>query len=87
MHKLQFYAYAGSAKKNLTYRVERHYSREKNWHIDYLLESSEIIESYLSSMDECEIARELSMRSFGSSACRCYSHLFIPEMQMILEAN
>jgi hypothetical protein len=62
--KQGFYAYAGSAKKNLTYRVERHYSREKNWHIDYLLESSEIIESYLSSMDECEIARESSKKRF-----------------------
>jgi len=81
--KKGFYVYAGSAEKNLTQRVERHYSREKklHWHIDYLLESSEIIESYLSSMDECEIARELSedfsgIKGFGSSDCRCPSHLF-----------
>jgi Uri superfamily endonuclease len=60
--KKGFYVYVGSAKKNLIQRVERHYSKEKklHWHIDYLLESSKIIESYLSSKAECEIAGELS---------------------------
>jgi Uri superfamily endonuclease len=78
-----FYAYVGSAKKNLIQRIERHYSIEKkfHWHIDYLLKFSEIVETYLSSMDECEIAGELSKNfssigGFGSSDCRCPSHLF-----------
>jgi Uri superfamily endonuclease len=79
--KKGFYAYVGSTEKNLIQRVEGHYSREKKWHIDYLLESSEIIESYLSSKAECEIAGELSenfsaIKGFGSSDCRCPSHLF-----------
>ena len=78
-----FYAYVGSAKKNLIQRIRRHYSTEKKvyWHVDYLLKFSVIVESYVSSMDECRIARELSTKfssisGFGSSDCRCSSHLF-----------
>jgi len=72
-------------------RVNRHFlsKNEKNfhWHIDYLLADvhSMIIKTYLipsKSPLECIIARELSeicdnsIKNFGSSDCKCISHLF-----------
>ena len=39
-----WYAYAGSARRGLSKRIERHLAKNKkmHWHIDYLLESVEI---------------------------------------------
>jgi Uri superfamily endonuclease len=81
------YAYVGSAQNSLETRIRRHFKREKRkfWHIDYLLDSPEtlIIETYISKANkerECEIAGELSrvgnsIAGFGSSDCKCKSHL------------
>lgn len=81
------YAYVGSAQSNLEHRIERHLRRKKPlfWHIDYLLSSSnvEILKVFAKEADrteECVIARMLnakgkSTEGFGSSDCRCMSHL------------
>ena len=39
-----FYAYVGSAQKNLEKRIERHLRKKKRkfWHIDYLLYNDEV---------------------------------------------
>lgn len=82
-----FYVYTGSAMANLTRRIERHRRLRKNhhWHIDYLREHTNIIADFpvRSSEDlECNIAEaiskiaDFSVKHFGSSDCKCESHLF-----------
>ena len=81
-----FYAYVGSAMNNLEKRIERHIRKEKKlfWHIDYLLENvhvREIIYTESSKREECKLAKNLEkyfnpVRGFGSSDCKCNSHLF-----------
>lgn len=82
-----YYLYAGSAKRNLARRIARHQKRRKNlfWHIDYLRQYADHCVSLpvrASAGLECEIAEALSriaqwkIRGFGSSDCRCHSHLF-----------
>ncbi|MGI2335568.1 MAG: GIY-YIG nuclease family protein [Dehalogenimonas sp.] len=80
-----FYVYIGSAMNGLEIRISRHLSSEKrkHWHIDYLLEQSNIIHvvsSEASKRHECVIAAALevfpSIPGFGCSDCRCQSHLF-----------
>ncbi|MEW6202612.1 MAG: GIY-YIG nuclease family protein [bacterium] len=82
------YAYVGSAQNNLEKRIARHLSKSKNkfWHIDYLLGSraAKIVKvSYKKSgkSEECRIAHELAktqtqIPNFGCSDCTCKSHLF-----------
>ena len=82
-----YYAYAGSAQNSLETRIRRHFKIEKRkfWHIDYFLDSPEtrIIKTYISKANkeqECEIAGQLSkvgnsIAGFGSSDCKCKSHL------------
>ncbi|MEE9594570.1 MAG: GIY-YIG nuclease family protein [Candidatus Hydrothermarchaeales archaeon] len=81
-----YYAYVGSAKRNLDSRVMRHLrlSKKKRWHVDYLREKAEIIRIYLSNLEECTIYKSLVLvpgyqvvaPGFGSSDCRsCESHL------------
>lgn len=97
-----FYYYVGSAKRVLLSRIKRHMRKEKKlfWHIDYLLHSvfTSIEEIWLSnSIDECELASYLEKKSqslvsgFGSSYCKCNSHLFFcdesPLPRKILEAK
>jgi len=86
--KSGFYAYIGSAQNNLEKRVARHLSSSKKirWHIDYLLEHPSVIVSEVlckeaGKSEECHIASLLantadSIPRFGSSDCRCKSHLF-----------
>lgn len=85
--KKGFYIYTGSARKNLDKRIERHFKKEKKkfWHIDYLLShcSAEIKGVWIThKYGECEIAnfflknRIDFIKNFGSSDCRCKSHLF-----------
>jgi len=98
-----FYIYVGSALNGLEQRINRHLktNKKKHWHIDYLLDFAEIIgilykESEIKT--ECEISSKLekkleSIFGFGSSDCRCKSHLFygsykkikpiIKELQML----
>ncbi len=81
------YFFVGRALNGLEKRINRHLRKRKRnfWHIDYLLEYSEIlgIIYVLTSHgnSECKIAFHLgkkfkSIENFGSSDCRCRSHLF-----------
>jgi Uri superfamily endonuclease len=82
------YAYVGSAQKGLEKRIERHLRKAKRkfWHIDYLLgnasvEVLKILCKKAGKAEECVIATKISGRGaaiegFGSSDCRCPSHLF-----------
>jgi len=82
------YAYVGSAQSGLEKRVERHLGRAKRkfWHIDYLLDSVgvkvlKVFWAEALKLEECQISRKIAergipIRGFGSSDCRCESHLF-----------
>ncbi|KAA0008505.1 MAG: GIY-YIG nuclease family protein [Thermoplasmata archaeon] len=84
-----FYIYVGSAMNGLEGRIRRHLSGNKklHWHLDYLLGKGKVMEVYIkesNSREECEVARKLSeifdsISGFGSSDCRCRSHLFYAE--------
>ena len=82
-----FYVYAGSARKNLQQRLQRHTRKRKklHWHIDYLLAEAASVKGYpiLSAGDlECRLAADIGgfaeydVSGFGSSDCSCPSHLF-----------
>ena len=84
-----YYVYAGSAMGGLRARLARHQRSEKRlrWHIDYLLHDpgARLLESLPfpgRRRLECALARELAALAeeeiprFGSSDCRCRSHLF-----------
>ena len=82
-----FYVYAGSARRGLSQRVARHLRKrkQKRWHIDYLVaEAGKITAVPVISGDdlECDLAGALqqvadrALQDFGSSDCRCRSHLF-----------
>ena len=91
------YAYVGSAQGSLEKRVERHFgkSKRKFWHIDYLLDNEivEILKVFHKEArrtEECKIAQKISQTSlpvdgFGSSDCKCASHLFKLKSYQILE--
>lgn len=82
-----YYLYVGSAMEHLAKRVERHRKKQKRmrWHIDYLSQVADWVASLpirSSKKLECDIAEALSsifitkIPGFGSSDCRCASHLF-----------
>ena len=81
-----YYAYVGSAMNGLKSRLSRHLRRDKklHWHIDHLLEKASIVDISVVRTEErveCTVAQALgsqfdSVLSFGSSDCRCHSHLF-----------
>jgi sugar fermentation stimulation protein A len=82
-----YYLYVGSAMHNLSARLKRHRKRNKklHWHIDYLREVSNgflPIAIRSSQKQECAVAKALSEileegpAGFGSSDCRCSTHLF-----------
>ena len=89
-----YYAYIGSAMGGFKSRLNRHLKSNKkpHWHIDYLLEKtsiSEIILSETKDRAECAIAQALngqfdSIPGFGSSDCKCRSHLFFAANKMKL---
>jgi len=83
-----YYLYLGSAQGGLDARVKRHLRREKRirWHVDYLLEHAKVVEVWYALGNEsqeclwCRIAQEMPQAEipalgFGSSDCRCPSHL------------
>jgi len=81
-----YYVYVGSAMSGLSSRVSRHLSSAKktHWHIDFLLKKAKVvgIEMLTSGRkDECRVSLEIarlaegSVPQFGSSDCRCSSHL------------
>ncbi len=85
--KRGYYLYAGSAKKALTKRMERHGRRRKKlfWHIDHLRENASFYKALAIRTGEdieCALAADLkkisqwSVPGFGCSDCACKSHLF-----------
>jgi len=86
--KRGLYAYVGSAQNSFEKRIARHLRNEKKkfWHIDYLLEHAnvrvmKVFYRRARRPEECRIAKRLGrkglpIRGFGSSDCRCQSHLF-----------
>ncbi len=83
------YVYIGSAQNNLEKRIERHLRKNKKkfWHIDYLLDNRNVKIKEVSykltesKEEECKIARLISqyaksIKNFGSSDCKCKSHLY-----------
>lgn len=82
------YVYCGSALRNLAQRVARHARRTRkgvHWHLDYLTpHASRIVPYPIASYRnlECDLARAFGgaggepVPRFGSSDCRCPSHLF-----------
>jgi Uri superfamily endonuclease len=91
------YAYVGSAMNGLRARLARHLRREKklHWHIDYLLKEAEVEEIILCQGDEkveCSLAQALSGKfqavpGFGSSDCKCRSHLYFASEKGRLKAR
>jgi len=83
------YIYIGSAKACLEARLRRHLKKGKKiyWHIDYLLkdERTQISQIWVIPKSiECEVSEvfyrneltEIVRKGFGSSDCKCVSHLF-----------
>jgi Uri superfamily endonuclease len=91
------YAYVGSAMNGLRARLARHLRREKklHWHIDYLLKEAEVEEIILCQGEErveCSLAQALagkfqSVSGFGSSDCKCRSHLYFASEKDRLKAR
>jgi len=83
------YLYVGSGGKAPLKRLARHAARRKKkfWHIDYLSSVADVLGAFVFESNrrcECEIASSLrtilpSVKNFGSSDCRCGSHLFFFE--------
>lgn len=84
--KKGYYVYVGSAQNGIEARVKRHLRDEKrkHWHIDYLLDNSDIDRVFVldgNKEEECKVAKYLAsslekIDDFGSSDCNCTSHLF-----------
>jgi len=85
-----YYLYVGSAlgPGGLEARLARHCRRDKKlrWHIDYLLEHAQLVQVWsVASTDKLEClwaqtarglpGAEIPVHGFGSSDCRCPSHL------------
>jgi len=83
-----YYVYVGSARNGLNQRISRHLSQQKkkHWHIDYFLEYAEMIGTKIlhsTEKRECALSEEVGnicqgipMQGFGSSDCRCRTHLY-----------
>lgn len=83
--KKGFYVYIGSGLSGLEQRVNRHLRNDKkmHWHIDYLLINAKVDSVYYkesNEKEECKIVKSFSklktVDNFGSSDCKCKSHLF-----------
>lgn len=85
--KKGYFIYIGSGKRNINLRILRHIKKEKrlHWHIDYLTRDENFIikKVYLiRDFSECKLAEFFSLnnfyyiKNFGSSDCKCKSHLF-----------
>jgi sugar fermentation stimulation protein A len=90
-----YYLYVGSAMGSLSKRVNRHLRKKKplRWHIDYLVKEADYIKALpirTSEPLEClisEAIREISddsIKGFGTSDCRCESHLYWMKMNPIM---
>ncbi len=87
-----FYVYTGSAQVGIGKRVERHLSQKKklHWHIDYLLQFADITRVLTADglkSKECILSDKIAAipgagivaEKFGSSDCRCRTHLYFFE--------
>ena len=91
------YAYVGSAMGGVKSRLSHHLRSGKrlHWHIDYLLQKASIIDIIIyqtGDRAECTIAWALSSQfdcipGFGSSDCRCHSHLFFAAEERQMKAT
>ncbi|MFD1452379.1 GIY-YIG nuclease family protein [Oceanobacillus sojae] len=91
-----YYVYVGSAKRNIRARVDRHIQieKKKRWHIDYLRPYLQIqaVQTYPGEEVECGLFERLRqenegsmpVKGFGSSDCRCFSHLFYSKKEIVL---
>jgi sugar fermentation stimulation protein A len=80
------YLYVGSGGPMPFKRIRRHLAKRKRrfWHIDFLTPQAKVVGALIMESDqslECSLARALavsfeSVKGFGSSDCRCGSHLF-----------
>jgi len=87
-----YYAYVGSAMGGFKSRLRHHLNDNKrlHWHIDYLLQKASISSIILGETNdraECAVAQALSRQfdsipGFGSSDCKCQSHLFFATDEM-----
>jgi len=96
--KKGIYVYVGSAMGGLEQRISRHLRSNKKtfWHIDYLLKNrnAKIIKVFYkesNEKEECKIARRISkfgepVMNFGSSDCKCESHLFRIKNPRVLDS-
>ena len=89
------YIYTGRASRGLDKRITRHLRKKKRlrWHIDYFVEHAQVegIRVYPGkATEECSINTQTAqalqgifpVKGFGSSDCRCISHLMlIPDSQ------
>ena len=93
------YIYVGSAKGCLVARLRRHLKKDKKsfWHIDYLLENKKAKISQIWTIDkkmECQTAEifcqdpttEIIKNGFGSSDCKCLTHLFFVRNKKQIES-
>jgi Uri superfamily endonuclease len=89
-----YYAYVGSAMGGIKSRLSHHLKENKkpHWHIDYFLEKASlngVILCQSHNKVECTIAQALSHQfncvpGFGSSDCKCKSHLFFaPDKEQV----
>lgn len=93
------YVYVGSAKKNIKARVMRHLKREKKqrWHMDYLRPYIQVVKaiSFPLHKGECSMKDFVEehfqgfspVKGFGSSDCRCTSHLLKLPREMDMTTN
>jgi len=90
-----YYAYVGSALGGVEKRVGRHFSDDKklHWHIDHLLLHAKAVDYLAAKTEErkeCTVAEGLAkqfpgVKKFGSSDCRCETHLFYgPDLHGLL---
>ena len=80
------YVYIGSAQRNLSARIRRHYSQSKKfrWHIDYFLAKAKLLTHFSLPLPRwCEETVAIRMTKhhsyipgFGASDSRAKSHLF-----------
>lgn len=99
LFNIGMYAYVGSAQSNLNQRINRHLRKEKKlfWHIDYLLnnDKTKIMKVFIKKgikKEECNLAKLIGIKGiaipkFGSSDCRCKSHLFLINDYKFLKRN
>ncbi len=82
-----YYIYTGSAKNSLFKRIAHHRNKSKklHWHMDYIKHHMKIVTDtpiVTESVSECDLASSIKMlshgeiKNFGSTDCRCTSHLF-----------